>query len=165
MKSKSKAERFRPAIRTSRSYPTTSASTFTATKRDKRTIKSSVFRSKIEKASAKPSKKRKRPSRKLVTTLESLVDALPDVADTPADRKPNAGAHDRKSSLRSKPGARKVKERLVKEEQTRFAKNMAVMSQSVSAQDSNGVSTASKKWAALRQHLNNSIGLKGNSEG
>lgn len=68
------------------------------------------------------------------------------------------------SSLRSKPGARKAKERLVKQERIRFAKNMAVMSRSVPFQESDEASTTSKKWAALRQHLNNSIGLKGDNE-
>jgi hypothetical protein len=94
---------------------------FINSKKDKLTIKRSAFVSRIEKAHKKPLKRR-RPNKKLKTTLEGLADALPDVEDLVQ------GKQDGKikmKSLKSKPGAMKRKEKLERGERERFGKNMA----------------------------------------
>lgn len=135
------------------------ASAFGSTKRDKRIIKRSTLISRIEKSKAKPSsQKRRRASKKLVTNLESLADALPDI---PESRNGETGLGDgtiiRHKSLKSKPGAAKKKERLISLEKERFNKNMAQMMQSCHGKeekdsntvlDSNGEGRS--KWAAIR---------------
>jgi len=143
--------------------PPASASTFNPSKRDKRAIKSSVFRSKIEKASAKSSTKRRRPSKKLVATLESLANSLPELQSS-ANENPASGAHSGTSGLRSRPGAKKKNERLDKSERKRFAQNMALLQQSVADPTNNDSDAGSHRWAALRQHISSSIGLKGSSK-
>lgn len=142
-------------------------SAFGSTKRDKRIIKRSTLISRIEKSKAKPSsQKRRRASRKLVTNLESLADALPDIpaSDIPASRDGETGLGDatatiiRHKSLKSRPGAMKKKERLISMEKERFNKNMAQMMQSSHGKeeekDSNTVSDVKgggrSKWAAIR---------------
>ncbi|KAH7364119.1 xylose isomerase-like protein [Rhexocercosporidium sp. MPI-PUGE-AT-0058] len=104
---------------------------FINSKKDKRVIKSSSFLNRIEKAHKKPLKRR-RPSKKLVTTLESLADALPDVEElVSSGRQGGGGVGEGKmrmaASLKSKPGARKRKEKLERMERERFALNMAVI--------------------------------------
>ncbi|KAH7417387.1 ribosome biogenesis protein SLX9-domain-containing protein [Cadophora sp. MPI-SDFR-AT-0126] len=106
---------------------------FINSKKDKRVIKHSSFINRIEKAYKKPLKRR-RPSKKLVTTLESLADALPDVEELVKenDRAASGGARGGSGkmamkSLKSKPGARKRKEKLERMERERFGKNMAVI--------------------------------------
>ena len=100
-------------------------SLFRTTKEDKRLIRHSALISRIEKASTK-SKKRRRPSKKLVTTLESLVDALPDVPPA-ADGETLDAARAKQRKLKSRPGALKRKAKLETLERERFAKNMAQM--------------------------------------
>lgn len=158
--STSKSARFK-----SKTYPTSTSQTeFTASKKDRRSIKSSIFRSKIEKTSAKSSKKRRRPSKKLITTLESLAAALPEIAASgPSDNKAS-GAQSSLVSLKSKPGARKKKEQLEKEERLRFRKNMAVMTNMVTAPGGQGGATTDNRWTALRQHITNNVELKGDSD-
>lgn len=108
---------------------------FIDSKRDKRLIKHSSFLSRVAKSSGKSGsgiKKRRRPSKKLVTTLESLGDALEDIqADIEEE---DAGAMDaeqarqgkvRHKSLKSRPGALKRKEKLVKGEMERFGRSLA----------------------------------------
>ena len=151
---KSKVARFK-----SRTYPTSTSQTeFAASKKDRRAIKSSIFRSKIEKTSAKLSKKRRRPSKKLVATLESLAAALPEIATSASSPQSSL------VSLKSKPGARKKKERLEKEERLRFGKNMAVMTGMATTPGGQDGATTDNRWAALRQHIVNNIGLKGDSD-
>lgn len=101
---------------------------FINSKKDKRVIKHSSFLNRIEKARKKPLKRR-RPSKKLVTTLESLADALPDVEELVNKGEVGEGEGKMKmaASLKSKPGARKRKEKLERMERERFAKNMAVI--------------------------------------
>ncbi|KAH9215436.1 ribosome biogenesis protein SLX9-domain-containing protein [Leptodontidium sp. 2 PMI_412] len=104
---------------------------FINSKKDKRVIKSSSFLNRIEKAHKKPLKRR-RPSKKLVTTLESLADALPDVEELVAKGRNGGGPGGEgklrmAQSLKSKPGARKRKEKLERMERERFALNMAVI--------------------------------------
>jgi len=103
---------------------------FINSKKDKRVIKHS-FLNRIEKAHKKPLKRR-RPSKKLVTTLESLADALPDVEELVKEneRAAQGGSGNGKmamKSLKSKPGARKRKEKLERMERERFGKNLAVI--------------------------------------
>ena len=59
--------------------------TFIASKKDKRTIKHSAFVNRIEKAQSKPLKRR-RPNKKLKTTLEGLADALPSMEELAVKR-------------------------------------------------------------------------------
>ncbi|KAI9053574.1 hypothetical protein LZ554_002528 [Drepanopeziza brunnea f. sp. 'monogermtubi'] len=104
----------------------TISDSFINSKRDKRTIKSSSFLNRIEKAHKKPLKRR-RPSKKLVTTLESLADALPDVEDLVKGKEQDEGGKMQMRSLKSRPGARKRMEKLERMERERFSKNLAVI--------------------------------------
>lgn len=61
--------------------PAAAASLFSTSKRDKRTIRHSRLLNRIETATARVRKQR-RPSRKLVTDLQSLGEALPDVGSS-----------------------------------------------------------------------------------
>jgi len=110
-----------------------SESLFPTTKKDKRRIKHAQLMSKVTKPSSKPRKRR--PSKKLVTTLDSLADALPD--DDDEDLDPNSTAAGSKAedqvniikrkSMKSKPGAMKRRQQLDNSERDRFAKNLAQM--------------------------------------
>ena len=106
------------------------------TKKLKRADKHATLLSRITK-SAPGSKvsKRRRPSKKLVTNLEALADALPESASTNAragggrvTSGEGGGGKIKHKSLRSRPGAGKRKEKLVAMEMERFGKNMALMS-------------------------------------
>ncbi|KAI5866579.1 ribosome biogenesis protein SLX9-domain-containing protein [Durotheca rogersii] len=143
---------------------------FINSKRDKRLIKHSAFISRIEKAHSR-APKRRRPGKKLVANLDSLAEALPDLL---ADGETEEGLRQlregkiRHKSLRSRRGALKRKERIVKGEVERFgvslARLSAVASQGAkagksgpgeegeaptSAAESAPASTANR-WAALR---------------
>jgi hypothetical protein len=95
---------------------------FINSKKDKRVIKHSAFINRIEKAHKKPLKRR-RPSKKLVTTMESLVDALPDLEKGLG----NGEGKIKMKSLRSKPGAMKRKEKVERMERERFGRNFSVL--------------------------------------
>ncbi|KAK2612747.1 hypothetical protein QQS21_001198 [Conoideocrella luteorostrata] len=96
---------------------------FLSTKRDKRLIKHSSFVSRI--TSSKITKtKRRRPKNKLKTSLDGLADALPELTSGEGGEEALAGKIKHKS-LRSKKGALKRKERLVKGEMDRFGVSMA----------------------------------------
>jgi len=114
--------------------------------------------------SAKSSKKRRRPSKKLVTTLESLADALPEIAVSGPSYEKASGKQSSLVSLKSKPGARKKKERLDREERVRFGKNMAFMTQAATTPEGQNGTVTSNRWATLRQHIAKSIGLKGDAD-
>ncbi|KAK4192858.1 ribosome biogenesis protein SLX9-domain-containing protein [Podospora australis] len=107
---------------------------FLNSKRDKRTIKHSAFVSKISKPSAAPKLNKaakKRQHKKLVTTLESLGDALDDIqtqmedAGEVMDTEQRMQGKVRHKSLKHKPGALKKKERIVRGEMERFGFNLA----------------------------------------
>ncbi|RYP13079.1 hypothetical protein DL767_010952 [Monosporascus sp. MG133] len=109
--------------------PTTDA--FVNSKKDKRLIKHSSFVSRIEKSSStgKKALKRRRPGKKLKTNLEALADALPDLAersegDEAMLRQLREGKV-RHRSLRTRPGALKRKEKIVKGEVERFGVSLA----------------------------------------
>ena len=147
-------------------YPDTSDS-FKTTKDDKRRIKHATLISRIEKSNTK-TKKRRRPSKKLVANLESLVDALPEIATRAEDDSIVNDVRVRHRSLRSKPGAMKKKEKLEKLEMERFSKNMAQMANTTgqeqhhtttdgSQEASNAGGNASQRWAALRGFIQSTL--------
>ncbi|KAH8891815.1 hypothetical protein GQ53DRAFT_719515 [Thozetella sp. PMI_491] len=103
---------------------------FLSSKKDKRIIKHSAFVSKIQKARQPAAKKRRRPSKKLVTTLETMADALADIKedmqmDGSMDAEQAKQGKVRHHSLKSRPGALKRKEQLVRGEMQRFSFNLA----------------------------------------
>ncbi|KAL2759029.1 hypothetical protein ACRALDRAFT_2026427 [Sodiomyces alcalophilus JCM 7366] len=156
---------------------------FLSSKRDKRIMKHSVLLSKVQKSAAATSSKtlkRRRPNKKLVATLESLADALPELNETELSRP--ADGKIRHKSLRSRPGALKRKERLVKGEMARFGASMAALAavpasettatatttsgMDVENKDANGpsdstssapASSTSSRWAALRRHITSTM--------
>jgi hypothetical protein len=136
---------------------------FLNTKKDKRIIKHSVFVNRIEKANKK-SLKRRRPSKKLVTTLESLADALPDVDD--GTERVIGDAKIRHKSLKSRPGATKRKEKLERVEKDRFGKNMAQLMGSATQSSVGGmpaeaqVTPIASRWAALRGFISQTLEQK-----
>ncbi|KAK8162559.1 ribosome biogenesis protein SLX9-domain-containing protein [Phyllosticta citrichinensis] len=152
------------------SKPTTSSTTtpapettetpfpsFASSKRDKRSIKHSLLLSKITKSApgSAAGKKRRRPNKKLVTTLDALADALPDGSDAAAVAQDSAGAEGgdggaaaahvdvpgaqariivKNRSLKSRPGALKRKAAIEARERQRFEQNLAEMAKGVPAQ-------------------------------
>lgn len=131
---------------------------FLNSKKDKRTIKHSAFVNRIEKAQKKPLKRR-RPSKKLVTTLESLADALPDTDDA---EHTVGDAKIKHKSMKSRPGATKRREKLEKLERERFGKNMAQLTAgSVGKQGEEAQKTATaSRWAALRGFISQTLEQK-----
>lgn len=137
---------------------------FSSTKRDKRNIKHNIFVSRIEKVNQKDSKKRRRPGKKLVTTLESLADALPEFDDEDTEETVVGQAIIKRKSLKSRPGAMKRREKIEKMEKERFTKNMADMAGLVNANTNATVIESSQqtapapnptasRWAALRTFI------------
>ncbi|KAF6822601.1 hypothetical protein CPLU01_11911 [Colletotrichum plurivorum] len=156
---------------------------FLTNKKDKRTVKHSTFVSKIQKANAKPLKRR-RPGKKLVATMESLADALPDLDDDDRDGNGRSALDQlregkvRHKSLKSRPGALKRKERVVRGEMQRFGASMAALAAvpaadgaaAAPAADEDNVAMAggeeaaaavpsatSNRWAALRRHISSTM--------
>ncbi|KAL7783579.1 ribosome biogenesis protein SLX9 domain-containing protein [Trichoderma ceciliae] len=154
---------------------------FLSSKRDKRTIKRSSFVSRVassSSSSARVSKslKRRRPNAKSNTlhSLDSLADALPELAEGEGAAEILSGKI-KHQSLRSKKGALKRKERLLKGEMERFGASMAQLSH-VPARSQNGqmaekiptsslsgsssdpnrsapAPVVSSRWAALRGYI------------
>lgn len=73
----------------------------------------------------------------------------------------------RNKSLGSKPGVRKKRERIEREEKERFGKNLAVLSMARPGNVEGGGATSgtSNRWAALRAHLNSSMAEQGAAGG
>lgn len=140
---------------------------FLNTKKDKRTIKHSAFVNRIEKANTK-TLKRRRPSKKLVATLESLADALPDFDDDGNGGERIVGdAKIKHRSLKSRPGATKRREKLEKMERERFGKNMAQLSATAETAPvmegqphAAAAAATSNKWAALRGFISQTLEQK-----
>ncbi|KAF5528657.1 hypothetical protein CGCA056_v000333 [Colletotrichum aenigma] len=148
---------------------------FLTNKKDKRTMKHSAFVSKISKASSKKTLKRRRPSKKLVTTMESLADALPDLADdgeTAHSLEQLREGKVRHKSLKSRPGALKRKEKVVRGEMARFGASMAALANvpaATAAKVDGGdnvamgdaaaeeTSATAGRWAALRRHISSTM--------
>ena len=134
---------------------------FLANKRDKRLIKHSSFVSRIQSARVSKSQKRRRPKNKLAASLDSLADALPDLDDNEGGKDALAGKIGHKS-LRSKKGALKRKERIVKGEMDRFGVSMAKLSETAAAKDKDAAAKSKEepapqgtanRWAALRGYI------------
>lgn len=107
---------------------------FLHSKRDKQLIRKATFRARVlDKAGPATKKplKRRRPNKKLVTTLESLADALPDVPTTgdnggvEYDEWEGIKRRRRQQSLKTRPGSLKRKEKVVQAEMARFGQNLA----------------------------------------
>lgn len=128
-------------------------STFGSSKKDKQKIKHSSFVSKIEKSAAK-GQKRRRPNKKLVANLESLADALPGFEEGEDGEVEVGQAKIQRKSLKSRPGATKRKEKLVKTEMERFNKNLAQLA------GSNTASGVQDRWAALKSHVQSTMEVK-----
>ncbi|CAK7210722.1 hypothetical protein SBRCBS47491_000873 [Sporothrix bragantina] len=101
---------------------------FLHSKRDKQLIRKATFRAQVvEKAGVqKKQLKRRRPSKKLVATLESLADALPEVPSSSQsfDDTEWKGIK-RRQSIKTRPGSLKRKEKVVQAEMARFGQNLA----------------------------------------
>lgn len=153
----------RPAnYQPSPSFGTAISDSFLNTKKDKRTIKHSAFVKRIEKANTK-SAKRRRPSKKLVTTLESLADALPDFEEGETTV---GEAKIRHRSLKSRPGATKRREKVERMERERFGKNMAQLTAGSAAPvvgvegAATQASGTASRWAALRGFISQTLEQK-----
>ncbi|KAK7908001.1 hypothetical protein PG985_015304 [Apiospora marii] len=155
---------------------------FISSKKDKRLVKHSSFVTRIQKANKKPLKRR-RPGKKLVTDLDSLKTALPDLLEdgvTEEGLKQLKEGKVRLKSLRSRKGALKRKEKLVKSELERFQGNMAQLNamraseqddaavqkqatnqNTPSTQQSQATSSSSSsmpnRWAALRGFISSTM--------
>lgn len=148
---------------------------FINSKKDKRTIKHSAFVNRIEKANKKPLKRR-RPNKKLVTTLEGLADALPDLQDIAGLGGGDAAdGKIRQKSMKSRPGATKRREKMEKAEMERFGKNMAQLTagntQGSASSKANAMEVegqgpqaqsnpTSSRWAALRGFITQTMEQK-----
>lgn len=170
---------------------------FLHSKRDKQTIRKSVFRARVadSAAAARCSRtgsgaaapRRRRPSKKLVTTLQSLADALPalDAAggsgsgSGEVEGADKAGASRKRSaSLHSRPGALKRKEKVVKAEMARFGTNLAQLTAThedavaitlpavaaaaaADAEDGNAAAptkaSTANRWALLRSFISSTM--------
>lgn len=130
-------------------------------KKDKRQVKHAALMSKIEKSSHR-APKRRRASKKLVTNLESLADALPEAAEESNDGPSQVNVIKQKT-LRHKAGAMKRREKLEKVERDRFAKNMAQMSglspANTDSQNEKNPDTESttQRWSALRNFISQTM--------
>ena len=149
---------------------------FINSKKDKRIIKHSAFVNRIEKARKKPLKRR-RPNKKLVTTLEGLADALPNLQDIGELEQSEAGnGKIKQKSMRSRPGATKRKEKLERMERERFGKNMAQLVTGNTQEYTNSTTksmqvegaesaqaqsnSTSSRWAALRGFISQTMEQK-----
>lgn len=160
---------------------------FSTTKRDKRLMKHSSFLSRVaDSGVAKKAKTPKRTGRgrsqKLATTMEGLADALPELEHGGGGAEALQGKI-RHKSIKSKKGALKRKELVVKGEMERFGNSMAQMvatTQEVTGNSSSSSSGggsaamgrknpgskgetaptsagASNRWAALRGYISSTM--------
>ncbi|CRG91186.1 hypothetical protein PISL3812_08234 [Talaromyces islandicus] len=134
-------------------------------KKDKRVIKHSTFMAKVAKAH-KTTPKRRRPSKKLVATLDSLADALPDAEHQDHQPELAGQAHIIKhKTLKNRPGAMKRKEKMEQLERDRFMKNMSQMNtvESNTATPQTAIPNATEsnsttsRWAALRGFISQTM--------
>lgn len=141
---------------------TKSKSLLPSSKKDQRRIRHAQLMSKVSK-STMVSKRRRRPNKKLVTTLDTLVDALP-----PQEGEFSQGANSsdqptsqvniiKRTSSKSRPGALKRQQTEANAERERFAKNMAQMSSGKPTEtavtttfNSPNVASTTERWTALR---------------
>ncbi|KAK7449864.1 hypothetical protein CaCOL14_010082 [Colletotrichum acutatum] len=148
---------------------------FLTNKKDKRTMKHSAFLSKVAKTAPGSGKtlKRRRPNKKLVATMESLADALPELEEGAQTLDQLREGKIRHKSLKSRPGALKRKEKVVKAEVARFGASMAALASVPTAANASGAgamavegtmaqeaattSATSSRWAALRKHISSTM--------
>ncbi|KAL7809623.1 hypothetical protein V8C44DRAFT_333876 [Trichoderma aethiopicum] len=102
---------------------------FLSSKRDKRIIKHSAFVSRVASSSkiTKTKTRRRSSKSKQLSSLDSLADALPELADGEGAAEILDGKI-KHQSLRSKKGALKRKERLLRGEMARFGMSLAQLS-------------------------------------
>jgi hypothetical protein len=147
---------------------------FLDNKRDRERIRKSAFLGRVAASASRVQKRRsslaankkRRPSKKLVASLESLGDVLGEIEAEDDDMDGNEDASARASgkirhkSLKSRPGALKRKEKVVRGEMDRFGKNMAQL-HSIPAGEEQGMavtnivevdtsSATANRWKALR---------------
>lgn len=134
----------------------------------------------IEKSHKKPLKRR-RPNKKLVTTLESLGDALGELEQGGDGKGIEERAEEGKIRLRglkSRPGAMKRREKLERSERERFAKNMAQLAAGVGEESAGEMqiegqegagenpnasqqpNATASRWAALRGFISQTMEQK-----
>ncbi|KAM4054468.1 ribosome biogenesis protein SLX9 domain-containing protein [Hirsutella rhossiliensis] len=143
---------------------------FLSTKRDKRLIKHSSFLARVASSSSssritKPrsQNRSRRPNNKLKTSLQGLADALPSLQDedegADEDRRGELRHKVRHRSIKSKPGALKRKEMVVKGEMERFGVSMARLSGATpssstpSLRGGQAQADGNGRWAALRGYI------------
>ncbi|KAM3484503.1 hypothetical protein MY8738_002192 [Beauveria namnaoensis] len=155
---------------------------FSSSKRDKRIIKHSSFLSRVAESgvsktsssSSSSSRKKKRTgrgrSKQLSTTLQGLADALPELQDG-AEAPQGKIRH---KSIKSKKGALKRKEQVVKGEMERFGVSMAQLAgtreqeragevmkkkKKMEGEGGGGQGSAggSSRWAALRGYISSTM--------
>ncbi|OCT46783.1 hypothetical protein CLCR_02107 [Cladophialophora carrionii] len=164
----------------------TSGSLFPSSKKDKRWIKHAQLIHKVTKSSERKPKRR-RPNKKLVTTLDALADALPHSEETGDDltetKIATAGERPqdqvniiKRKSIKSRPGAMKRRENVDRGERDRFAKNMAQLATASSGSAAVGkgdmeddgnasskpvaIPSTSERWAALRGFISQTLETK-----
>ncbi|KAG7132456.1 hypothetical protein HYQ45_009181 [Verticillium longisporum] len=148
---------------------------FLSTKKDKRVMKHSGFISKINHVSpGVKALKRRRPNKKLVATMESLADALPELTnEADGNVKQLREGRVRHKSLKSRPGALKRKEKVVRGEMARFGASMAALAatpeataaaenQTMAVEDTTDTPATpapatTNRWAALRRHISTTM--------
>ena len=149
-----------PRLQSSWSRDKKVGSLFTSSKKDKRKIRHEQLVARISKSVKKP--RRRRPNKKLVTTLESLADALPDESTSEVARPqvPDQFNVIQRKSMKSRPGAMKRRERLDKTERDRFGKNLAQMAVPQSTANGEHLSqeeSIGKRWSALRGFISQTL--------
>ncbi|ETI29048.1 hypothetical protein G647_01501 [Cladophialophora carrionii CBS 160.54] len=174
-----------PSNHSSQNAAATSGSLFPSSKKDKRRIKHAQLIHKVTKSSERKPKRR-RPNKKLVTTLDALADALPHSEETGDDltetkivtagKRPQDQVNIiKRKSIKSRPGAMKRRENVDRGERDRFAKNMAQLASASSdaaagkgdMEDDGSVSSkpaaipsTSERWAALRGFISQTLETK-----
>ncbi|KAF8472808.1 ribosome biogenesis protein SLX9-domain-containing protein [Kalaharituber pfeilii] len=152
--------------------------TIQSTKKDKRLARHEALLSKVASSAAVTKSSRKNAKRRdarvakqnLITGLTSLAEALPDASEDGEDedhvfseggREAIASLQTGKmkmNTIKSKPGAQKKKEKLLRDECERFGKNLAVMTTALAAKARDKGETVT--WAALRGFIENTMERK-----
>lgn len=98
--------------------------------------------------------KRRRPSKKLVTTLQSLANALPEAEEF---RHQDDDPRIQHKSIKTRPGAMKRRAKLEAMEKDRFQKNLVQMASRQSTDlgdtDHERSTATSGRWMALRNFI------------
>ncbi|CAD6577591.1 MAG: hypothetical protein ASARMPREDX12_008407 [Alectoria sarmentosa] len=160
-------------------------------KRQKRISKHATLLTRITKTfpSSTKSPKRRRPSKKLITSLDSLAAALPSPTSGGANDEEawegipdgNPGVQIKHKSLKSRPGAGRKKDKLVAMERERFARNLAAMASGSGSRDATvdggmvaegqreeGDETkkrSAERWAAIRGFICQTMERRPEGEG